>query len=163
MTPTTSPSPAALQTTAGRRRDRPACCADSANATVSGDTAGAVHVFASRRRCARSTGDGPLPTAAVAEILADVGFDWLFIDGEHGLLETREILAIMQAVGHRIACVVRVTGAEMTALAAAAATATVIIEPEKRSSMIVSFSTRVPPALNKLNTTPISRASERRA
>ena len=29
-----------------------------------------------------------LPVAAVAEILADVGFDWLFIDGEHGPLET---------------------------------------------------------------------------
>jgi 2-keto-3-deoxy-L-rhamnonate aldolase RhmA len=53
-----------------------------------------------------------LPLAAVAEILADVGFDWLFIDGEHGPLGTTEILAIMQAVGNRIACVVRVPGAE---------------------------------------------------
>lgn len=25
-----------------------------------------------------------LPIAATAEILADIGFDWLFIDGEHG-------------------------------------------------------------------------------
>jgi 2-dehydro-3-deoxyglucarate aldolase len=53
-----------------------------------------------------------LPTTAIAEILADVGFDWLFIDGEHGPLETREILATLQAVGHRVACVVRVPGAE---------------------------------------------------
>ncbi len=53
-----------------------------------------------------------LPTPAVAEILADVGFDWLFIDGEHGPLETSDILAILQAVGDRVACVVRVPAAE---------------------------------------------------
>lgn len=53
-----------------------------------------------------------LPTPAVAEILADVGFDWLFIDGEHGPLETSDILAILQAVGDRIVCVVRVPAAE---------------------------------------------------
>jgi 2-dehydro-3-deoxyglucarate aldolase len=53
-----------------------------------------------------------LPVAAVAEILALVGFDWLFIDGEHGPLETAEILAMLQAAGDRIACIVRVPGAE---------------------------------------------------
>jgi 2-dehydro-3-deoxyglucarate aldolase len=52
-----------------------------------------------------------LPNAAVAEILADAGFDWLFVDGEHGPLETHDILAILQAVGHRTACLVRVPGA----------------------------------------------------
>ncbi|HAY81866.1 MAG TPA: 2,4-dihydroxyhept-2-ene-1,7-dioic acid aldolase [Planctomycetaceae bacterium] len=49
-----------------------------------------------------------LPSLATAEILADAGFDWLFIDGEHGPLETPEILGILQAVDHRTACVVRV-------------------------------------------------------
>lgn len=49
-----------------------------------------------------------LPTAATAEILAGIGFDWLFIDGEHGPLETREVLAILQAVGEKIPCLVRV-------------------------------------------------------
>jgi 2-dehydro-3-deoxyglucarate aldolase len=49
-----------------------------------------------------------LPTPSAAEILAEVGFDWLFIDGEHGPLETGDILAILQAVGHRVPCVVRV-------------------------------------------------------
>jgi 2-keto-3-deoxy-L-rhamnonate aldolase RhmA len=49
-----------------------------------------------------------LPCAAVAEILAYVGFDWLFIDGEHGPLETHDVLAILQAVGEKIACLVRV-------------------------------------------------------
>jgi 2-keto-3-deoxy-L-rhamnonate aldolase RhmA len=49
-----------------------------------------------------------LPTASTAEILADAGFDWLFIDGEHGPLSTSDILGILQAVGHRVACIVRV-------------------------------------------------------
>lgn len=49
-----------------------------------------------------------LPDAAVAEILADVGFDWLFIDGEHGPFQTRDILTMLQAVGDKIACLVRV-------------------------------------------------------
>ncbi len=53
-----------------------------------------------------------LPLPAIAEIVADLGFDWLFIDGEHGPLETAEILAMLQAVGDRIACIVRVPGAE---------------------------------------------------
>jgi 2-dehydro-3-deoxyglucarate aldolase len=53
-----------------------------------------------------------LPEPAVAEILADLGFDWLFVDGEHGPLETREILGILQAVGDRVPCLVRVPCSE---------------------------------------------------
>ncbi|MFN9717713.1 MAG: HpcH/HpaI aldolase family protein [Planctomycetota bacterium] len=49
-----------------------------------------------------------LPTASTAEVLADAGFDWLFIDAEHGPLEAPDILGILQAVGHRTACIVRV-------------------------------------------------------
>jgi len=49
-----------------------------------------------------------LPSPSVAEILADVGFDWLFVDGEHGPLEVPEVLAILQAVGDKIPCLVRV-------------------------------------------------------
>ena len=49
-----------------------------------------------------------LPTPATAEILAEIGFDWLFIDGEHGPLETSQVLAILQAVGDKVACLVRV-------------------------------------------------------
>jgi 2-dehydro-3-deoxyglucarate aldolase len=55
-----------------------------------------------------------LPTPATAEILVDVGFDWLFIDGEHGPFDMADILVILQAVGDRIACVVRVPVAEET-------------------------------------------------
>ncbi|MBM80731.1 MAG: 2,4-dihydroxyhept-2-ene-1,7-dioic acid aldolase [Planctomycetaceae bacterium] len=45
---------------------------------------------------------------AVAEILVEIGFDWLFIDGEHGPLETGELLGILQAVAGRVGCVVRI-------------------------------------------------------
>jgi 2-keto-3-deoxy-L-rhamnonate aldolase RhmA len=49
-----------------------------------------------------------LPDPAVTEILSRLGFDWLFVDGEHGPIETRELAAILQAAGDRTACVVRV-------------------------------------------------------
>jgi 2-dehydro-3-deoxyglucarate aldolase len=49
-----------------------------------------------------------LASAASAEVLASLGFDWLFIDGEHGPLETRELTQILQAVSHKTACIVRV-------------------------------------------------------
>lgn len=57
-----------------------------------------------------------LSTPAVAEILAEVGFDWLFIDGEHGALETGDILAILQTVSSRTACIVRVPATEEAAI-----------------------------------------------
>jgi 2-dehydro-3-deoxyglucarate aldolase len=57
-----------------------------------------------------------LPTASTAEILADAGYDWLFIDGEHGALETTDILGILQAVSHRIPCLVRVASCDETAI-----------------------------------------------
>lgn len=49
-----------------------------------------------------------LPSPVVAELLSASGFDWLFIDGEHGPLATGELLAILQAIAHRTATLVRV-------------------------------------------------------
>ncbi|HVY64839.1 MAG TPA: aldolase/citrate lyase family protein [Gammaproteobacteria bacterium] len=49
-----------------------------------------------------------LTSAATAEIIAGLGFDWLFIDGEHGPLETAELTAILQVASARTACIVRV-------------------------------------------------------
>ena len=45
---------------------------------------------------------------AMAEILADVGFDWLWIDAEHSPMVMGDIQGILQAVENRCACVVRV-------------------------------------------------------
>jgi 2-keto-3-deoxy-L-rhamnonate aldolase RhmA len=49
-----------------------------------------------------------LASTASAEVLAALGFDWLFVDAEHGPLETRELTGILQAVGDKAACIVRV-------------------------------------------------------
>jgi len=49
-----------------------------------------------------------LPSPAAAEILVELGYQWLFIDGEHGPLETAEVLSILHAVGDRVPCIVRV-------------------------------------------------------
>ena len=43
----------------------------------------------------------------VAEILSQVGFDWLFIDAEHSTLDPHDLKAIFQAVGDSMPCVVR--------------------------------------------------------
>jgi 2-dehydro-3-deoxyglucarate aldolase len=66
-----------------------------------------------------------LPSPAVAEILAAAGFDWLFVDAEHGPIDTGELIAILQAVDRDLACLVRVpelnAGAIKRALDAGAA------------------------------------------
>lgn len=49
-----------------------------------------------------------LPSAPVAEVLAAAGFDWLFIDAEHGAFDAGDILAVLQAVDRDLACIVRV-------------------------------------------------------
>jgi len=49
-----------------------------------------------------------LPAPEVAEILAEAGFDWLFIDMEHSQLDPPAAQVILQAVDYRIACVLRV-------------------------------------------------------
>lgn len=54
---------------------------------------------------------GPLlsiPSATVAEVLAAAGFDWLFIDSEHGPIDSADLAAILQAVDRDLACIVRI-------------------------------------------------------
>jgi 2-dehydro-3-deoxyglucarate aldolase len=55
-----------------------------------------------------------LPSPSVAEVLVGAGFDWLFIDGEHGPIGVRDLESILQAVGDRAACIVRVPAGEET-------------------------------------------------
>jgi 2-keto-3-deoxy-L-rhamnonate aldolase RhmA len=52
------------------------------------------------------------PNPAMAEILADVGFDWLWIDAEHSPMGMGEVQGILQAVENRCACVVRVPSSD---------------------------------------------------
>ena len=49
-----------------------------------------------------------LPSPEIAEILADAGYDWLWVDMEHSPMDTRDAQMILQAVGSRIECVLRV-------------------------------------------------------
>jgi 2-dehydro-3-deoxyglucarate aldolase/4-hydroxy-2-oxoheptanedioate aldolase len=53
-----------------------------------------------------------LPAPEVAEILAGLGFDWLFIDVEHSPMGFREAQMLLQAVGTRCPCLVRVPAGE---------------------------------------------------
>jgi 2-dehydro-3-deoxyglucarate aldolase/4-hydroxy-2-oxoheptanedioate aldolase len=49
-----------------------------------------------------------LPSPELAEIAADAGFDWLFLDMEHGALEARDILSMVRAARQPCAPLVRV-------------------------------------------------------
>jgi 2-keto-3-deoxy-L-rhamnonate aldolase RhmA len=76
-----------------------------------------------------------LTAPSVAEILADVGFDGLFVDAEHGPFETAELLSVLQAVGNRIPCIVRVpTGDEVPIKKALDLGAAGIIVPQVNSA-----------------------------
>jgi len=49
-----------------------------------------------------------LPSPELAEIASGAGFDWLFIDMEHGALGAQDVLRLVQAVRGPCACLVRV-------------------------------------------------------
>jgi 2-keto-3-deoxy-L-rhamnonate aldolase RhmA len=49
-----------------------------------------------------------LPSPEVAEILMEAGFDWIFIDAEHGTHSLQDVQRILQAAQSRCPCVVRV-------------------------------------------------------
>ncbi len=53
-----------------------------------------------------------LPSPEIAELLAEIGFDWLFIDAEHGPMDCERIQGLLQAIGGRCAALVRVPSGE---------------------------------------------------
>jgi 2-dehydro-3-deoxyglucarate aldolase len=53
-----------------------------------------------------------LPSPELAEVAAGAGFDWLFLDMEHGLLDAGAVRRIVQAVGDRCPCLVRLPANE---------------------------------------------------
>jgi 2-dehydro-3-deoxyglucarate aldolase len=52
-----------------------------------------------------------LPSPEVTELMAGVGFDWLFLDAEHTVLETSKLQAMLQAAGATMPCLVRIPAA----------------------------------------------------
>ncbi len=53
-----------------------------------------------------------LPSPEIAELLGGAGFEWLFIDMEHGLLDFASVQHMVQAVASACACIVRVPSNE---------------------------------------------------
>jgi 2-keto-3-deoxy-L-rhamnonate aldolase RhmA len=49
-----------------------------------------------------------LPSPELVEIASDAGFDWLFLDMEHGGLEAADVLRMVRAARDPCACLVRV-------------------------------------------------------
>ena len=49
-----------------------------------------------------------LPSPEIAEMVSSCGFDWLFMDGEHGNLSTLDWQRMLQAVAGRSAAIIRV-------------------------------------------------------
>ena len=49
-----------------------------------------------------------IPAPEVAEIMVEVGFDWLFVDTEHAPFNAKDALKILQTAGDRCPCIVRI-------------------------------------------------------
>jgi 2-dehydro-3-deoxyglucarate aldolase/4-hydroxy-2-oxoheptanedioate aldolase len=49
-----------------------------------------------------------LPSPETAELLSKAGFDWLFVDMEHTALGVKDVQRILQTVGEKFPCLVRV-------------------------------------------------------
>jgi 2-dehydro-3-deoxyglucarate aldolase/4-hydroxy-2-oxoheptanedioate aldolase len=53
-----------------------------------------------------------LPSPEIAEILAELAFDWLFVDTEHGAFDALQAQSLLQAAGRDYPCLVRVPGGD---------------------------------------------------
>ena len=84
-----------------------------------------------------------LPSPELAEIASAAGFDWLFLDMEHGTLETEDILRMAQAVRNPCACLVRIPeNREMWVKKALDAGTTGIIVPHVNSAEDAALAVR---------------------
>jgi len=55
-------------------------------------------------------------SAEIAELLAGVGFDWLFVDGEHSPLAAADVQRVLLGAGRDTPCLVRVAASEESAI-----------------------------------------------
>ena len=53
-----------------------------------------------------------IPSPETAEVLSFVGFDWLFIDMEHGAFDILMVQRVLQAVAGKTPCLIRVPALE---------------------------------------------------
>ena len=76
-----------------------------------------------------------IPATEVVEVIAIAGLDWLFVDGEHGPLDTSDLRRMLSAAGNRIDCLVRVPAIDETPIKKALDLgATGIIAPQIRTA-----------------------------
>lgn len=88
-----------------------------------------------------------------AEILSDVGFDWLFIDAEHTTLSSSDIQAIVGRISHKVPSLVRLPAPEETPLKkaldlGAAGIIAPMVNSAEQAQQIVNWS-RYSPAGNR--------------
>ena len=57
-----------------------------------------------------------LPSPEIVEIAVDAGFDWLFLDMEHGLLDPAAVQRMIQTAAGRVPCMVRVSAHDAVAI-----------------------------------------------
>ncbi|NCF67043.1 MAG: 2,4-dihydroxyhept-2-ene-1,7-dioic acid aldolase [Chloroflexi bacterium] len=55
-------------------------------------------------------------SAEIAEILASVGFDWLFVDAEHSPMSRAGMQRVLQGAGPATPCLVRISASEETSI-----------------------------------------------
>ncbi len=53
-----------------------------------------------------------LPSPEMVEVMVGVGYDWLFIDCEHGAFDAAVAQSLLQAAGSRCPCVIRVPNSD---------------------------------------------------
>lgn len=53
-----------------------------------------------------------LGSPEVAEVLAGVGFDWFFLDAEHGAFDMPDLQRVMQAAGPAMPCLIRLSATQ---------------------------------------------------
>ena len=53
-----------------------------------------------------------IPAPEIAEVMTEIGYDWLFIDTEHGSFNAQSAQGLLQAVDHRCPCVIRIPSNE---------------------------------------------------
>lgn len=95
------------------------------------------HGFRSRLKSGELLAGTMVTLAApeVAELLAEVGFDWLFVDAEHSPLDPAQLQRIMQGAGKETPCLVRLPSAGDEAIKKALDSgATGIIAPQINSA-----------------------------
>jgi len=90
-----------------------------------------------------------LSSPEVSELLAEAGFDWLFLDAEHAPLESSALQAMVMAAGSQAACIIRVpTLGEATIKHALDIGATGVVVPQVHTAELAALAVqwaRYPP------------------